>query len=392
MSDTTLEWPDRTLESLATYLNGYAFKPRHWGDEGLPIVRIRELLDEDVEPDRYAGNEAAAFKIDDGDLIFSWSATLAALIWTRGPALLNQHLFKVSPAADVDRDFLNHLLNFHLEALAARSHGTTMKHITRGDLASHSVRLPQRNEQVRIAKVLNTLDEQIRAAESITEKLVTIEGAVLNDLLRGIPEGSDRRLGDLLLTPPKNGYSPVAASEQTGAYMLGLGCLTRRGFVPRQLKHAPRRDTRLQPFLLRDGDVLMSRSNTRELVGQVGIFRDVGAPCYYPDLMMRLVPSESIGAEYLAIVLNSASVRRQIMNVASGTSGSMVKVSRSIVEALTLPVPAPVDQDRIVAAVVGLRSALDLELEQLQKTRLLKVGLMRDLLTGLVRVPSGASS
>jgi hypothetical protein len=39
-----------------------------------------------------------------------------------------------------------------------------------------------------------------------------------------------------------------------------------------------------------------------------------------------------------------------------------------------------------------LRSALNLELEQLQKTRLLKAGLMRDLLTGLVRVPSGASS
>ena len=87
------ELEPRSLASLGTYLNGFAFKPQHWGENGLPIVRIRELLDPTVEPDRYEGPTAEPYLIEDGDLIFSWSATLAVVFWNRGPAYLNQHLF-----------------------------------------------------------------------------------------------------------------------------------------------------------------------------------------------------------------------------------------------------------------------------------------------------------
>jgi type I restriction enzyme, S subunit len=391
-SNSTADWEVRSLTSLGAYLNGFAFKSNHWGDEGLPIVRIRELLDQSVEPDRYNGPLAQAFRIDDGDLIFSWSATLATLFWDRGPAYLNQHLFKVTAARDVDIRFLHQLIDFHLDPLSARSHGTTMKHVTRGDLAEYMVELPTIAEQRQIAEVLAAVDDQVRAAELARAKLATIEGAVLSDLLDGVPERSYSRLKNFLLVPPRNGYSPVAASEPTGEYMLGLGCLTARGFVPRQLKHAPLGDLRLRPFLLRDGDVLISRSNTRDLVGHAGVFRDVGAPCYYPDLMMRLVPSESLGNTYLATVINSPRVRRQIMNSASGTSSSMVKITKSTVEELTLPIPPRAEQDRIESVIQGIRCELDHGLALIQKLRLLKTGLMADLLTGRVRVPTEVAS
>ena len=71
----------------------------------------------------------------------------------------------------------------------------------------------------------------------------------------------------------------------------------------------------------------MSRSNTREAVGFVGRYRDVGSPCTYPDLMMRLVPNEKVLPEYLELALRGHHSRRQIQSAASGTSGSMVKQS-----------------------------------------------------------------
>lgn len=256
-------------------------------------------------------------------------------------------------------------------------------------LLAARVNVPPMGEQWCIAEALELIDDQIRAGEALAAKLVAIEGATIAALLSGISKRSYGRLGDLLIVPPRNGYSPIAASEPTGEYMLGLGCLTNRGFVPRQLKNAPLSDVRLRPFLLRDGDILVSRANTRDLVGHAGVFRDVGAPCYYPDLMMRLVPSGSVNATFLVTVLNAPHVRRQIMNAASGTSGSMVKITKSVVEALTLPIPSRSEQDQIESVTRGFRRLLDRELAQLQKFRLLKAGLTDDLLSGRVRARGG---
>ncbi|MFQ3558889.1 restriction endonuclease subunit S [Streptomyces gramineus] len=158
------------------------------------------------------------------------------------------------------------------------------------------------------------------------------------------------RLGSVLETPPKNGYSPKDVPEWTGLKALGLGCLTPRGFAPSQLKNVPD-SVMARRFTLADGDLLMSRANTRELVGLAGRFTQIGAACIYPDLMMRLRPrAEQCLPGYLEIVLRSATVRRAVQAGARGTSESMVKISASLVEDLRIPLPPLSEQRDIVAA------------------------------------------
>ncbi|MER7405117.1 restriction endonuclease subunit S [Streptomyces sp. NPDC000070] len=154
----------------------------------------------------------------------------------------------------------------------------------------------------------------------------------------------------MLETPPKNGYSPKDVPEWTGLKALGLGCLTPRGFAPSQLKNVP--DSAMaRRFTLADGDLLMSRANTRELVGLAGRFTQIGVACIYPDLMMRLRPkAEQCLPGYLEIVLRSATVRRAVQAGARGTSESMVKISASLVEDLRIPLPPLSEQRDIVAA------------------------------------------
>lgn len=156
-------------------------------------------------------------------------------------------------------------------------------------------------------------------------------------------------LASVLTQPPKNGYSPHETPEWTGLQALGLGCLGSHGFSPSQLKNVA--DTPLaRRSQLENGDLLMSRANTRELVGLVGRYSDTGAACIYPDLMMRLRPDRRrCLPEYLELALRSESVRRVVRGGARGTSDSMVKINASLVEALRIPLPDIDGQRRIVA-------------------------------------------
>jgi type I restriction enzyme S subunit len=114
---------------LADFVNGYPFRPDELTGAGLPVVRIRQLLDDSADADR-AVPPARAVRIDNGELVFSWSAVLAVRLWSGGPALLNQHLFKVIPRPGVERRWLRYVLHEAVRRLRPLMHGSAMTHIT----------------------------------------------------------------------------------------------------------------------------------------------------------------------------------------------------------------------------------------------------------------------
>ncbi len=128
----------------------------------------------------------------------------------------------------------------------------------------------------------------------------------------------------------------------------------------------------------------MSRANTRELVGLAGRYLDIGHPCLYPDLMMRLRPRRRCRARFLEIVLRSPGVRQQLTAGAQGTSDSMVKISGSLVMNLRIPLPALEEQDRILGVLDDSRQRIAVERDRLGKLKLVRQGLMDDLLSGAV--------
>lgn len=179
------DWQTTTLGELADYQNGFAFKPEHLAGSALPVIRIRQLLDEAEVPDRTDIAVSERHRIDDGDIVFSWSATLAVRIWNRGPAVLNQHLFKVLAKPQVEPAWLALALDDAIRDLAGKAHGTTMKHITKGALSAHAISLPPRKEQLRIADLVGSFDKQIASLESQTGSAQSFRAGVLSELLSG---------------------------------------------------------------------------------------------------------------------------------------------------------------------------------------------------------------
>ncbi|QTI89381.1 hypothetical protein [Streptomyces sp. AgN23] len=238
-------------------------------------------------------------------------------------------------------------------------------------------------EQRRVAETLDAISESEKAIQASVKKLRATARALTDLLLSRLPW--DSTLNDTLSGPPRNGHSPSATPEWTGIQMLGLGCLTTDGFQPTQLKNAPLSVDSRHPAMLSNGDLLMSRANTRHLVGLVGIYRDVGTPCIYPDLMMRLRVSAASSPEFLAIVLRSSPARRQIMNLSQGTSESMVKISSASARNIRIPLPSPAEQKQVVMAASQITQRIQDEQKKLTKLESLKRGIADDLLTGNVR-------
>ncbi|MBT1073961.1 restriction endonuclease subunit S [Geobacter grbiciae] len=195
------------------------------------------------------------------------------------------------------------------------------------------------------------------------------------------------RLGCHLREPIKNGYSPICPSHPTGVWILSLSAVSSDGFNITGVKPAPANDPKIISNLLSAGDLVISRSNTPDRVGLAGIYPGYPKPCSYPDLLMRVRLRESLNQEFLLLWLLSTFGRRFFSDNARGSSGSMVKVDRKIVESFPVPVPRPSEQ-RAIAAVLSDVDALIASLDRLiAKKRDMKQAAMQELLTGKRRLP-----
>lgn len=203
-----------------------------------------------------------------------------------------------------------------------------------------------------------------------------------------VPEGwSTERLKALLTGGVKNGYSPVASEHETGYWVLGLGALGNDGLNPREIK--PVEPTaRVKAALLSPGDFLVSRSNTPDKVGRSVMYKGEVPQCSYPDLMMRFrINSESASPEFIEQKLKSSSIRRYFKNSAAGSSGSMVKINKGVLENTPIHLPPLPEQKKIAQILSSWDQAITATERLLENSEQRKKGLMQQLLTGKKRLP-----
>jgi type I restriction enzyme S subunit len=187
----------------------------------------------------------------------------------------------------------------------------------------------------------------------------------------------------MLLEPPRNGCSAVAAPAPTGHWVLALSALTKWGFRRGEVKAVPKTEE-MVAAALKCGDLLISRSNTRELVGLPGIFDEHRSDVSWPDTMMRLRPDScQLRPAFLERVLRSPTGRKQIESFAAGTSASMKKINSGHVEKLLIPIPAVDIQDHINAQLDSFQA-----LQQKARLRMANLAdIKQNLLCGILNHP-----
>ncbi len=171
---------------------------------------------------------------------------------------------------------------------------------------------------------------------------------------------STKKLKDFLRAPVKNGFSPICVSQPTSKKVLGLGALTGSGLKLDETKWVSESNTEVDKFLIKRGDFLVSRSNTLDKVGRAAFYEGRLKNISYPDLMMKFrVDEKKIDPRFLELILQSCHARKHFMRHASGTSGSMVKITKSVVESLEVPLFSLGMQRSIVNLVFTWKEAIE---------------------------------
>ena len=174
------------LGDIATYINGYAFKPQDWSDEGIPIIRIQDLTGNSYQANRYNGEYASKYEVNDGDVLISWSASLGVYVWHGEKAVLNQHIFKVVFDKErISKDFFVHQVGLILENAASDAHGATMKHLTKPVFDALPFYLPPYEKQCEIAEVLDKVTSLISLRKQQLAKLDKLVKARFVELFHG---------------------------------------------------------------------------------------------------------------------------------------------------------------------------------------------------------------
>ncbi|WP_205342824.1 restriction endonuclease subunit S [Denitrificimonas caeni] len=183
-------WSVASLVDIASFKNGIACQRYFPKDDEIgvyKVIKIREFssgLDENS--DIVVADIPEDLVIQDGDILFSWSATLDVKIWAGGIGALNQHIFKVD-SSDYPKSFFYFKVLGYLEyfKMVAELRKTTMGHITREHLEQSRIPLPPKKLIEKLDLMLSPTLEKIVIRNKESQQLAKLRDWLIPMLMNG---------------------------------------------------------------------------------------------------------------------------------------------------------------------------------------------------------------
>lgn len=182
-------WEVKTLLDIANFVNGLAcqkFRPKE-NEDSYRVIKIREMGTGFTENSEFVStNIPDKVIIHNGDILFSWSATLDVKIWTGGTGALNQHIFKITsndfPKSYYYFELINYLQHFKMQAELRK---TTMGHITQDHLKQSRITIPSFDLINKLDKIIKPiLDKKVKLEEE-NQELASLRDWLLPMLMNG---------------------------------------------------------------------------------------------------------------------------------------------------------------------------------------------------------------
>ena len=398
----------KNILTIGEHINittGYPFDSSHFNSngEGLPVIRIRDLLESKIET-YYDGNFSKEYLIGLDDILIGMDGDFHIVKWKNNvKGLLNQRIMKVSQKeeANININYFYFFLSPFLKDIWERTGATTVKHLSTFDISRATAEFPPLKEQCKIANILSVTESVIEKTQTIIAKYKAIKQGMLNDLFT---RGIDIKTGKLR---PKQENAPELYKE------------SELGWIPKEWDELVLDEC---CEILDHLRIPVNGLDRQNLKGDIPYYGANGLQGYINDFIFNedlILIAEDGGnfeeydirpiayrisgkswvnnhahilkakAEYSQDYIFYSLVHKNIVRFIAG--GTRSKLNKS--ELIKIPIYCPqnpIEQQKIAERLNGIDQKIQSDLAYLNKLQQIKSGLMADLLSGekLVTVQS----
>jgi type I restriction enzyme S subunit len=357
-------WRTQRLGELCEIVKGRKPHLKAQASEGdLPYL-VAKVIRGSQEPEFAARSDRNSIPVSEDETIIICDGSNSGEVFTGYKGILSSTMGKLVIKGEINDCYLRAFLESTFEVFNGTKTGAAIPHLDKEALYALTFSYPSLSEQRRIVTILDDAFTDIATAKANAEKNLQNARSIFQTHLDSFFESNSNKkqeklLMDALADQPRNGWSPPAANHSdTGTPVLTLSAVTGFKFRPEKIKHTSAPTNTDLHYWVVNGDLLLTRSNTPELVGHVAVVSDITQPTIYPDLIMRMNadPHKAIN-RFLYYQLRSTKLRRIIMSRAHGANPTMKKVGKNDVQTLPIWLPPLDEQQKITGELEELEAS-----------------------------------
>lgn len=264
-----------------------------------------------------------------------------------------------------------------LDQIAFQSIGTVRNNLKFDALCRITINLPSLDRQRacidqldRIASIIELLNRYLSELDALVKsRFIEMFGGALS-----IENKWDSSILENCVESLESGKSPSCKNTSrkgSDPGVLKLSALSSGRFLSGENKAMLDGETIIQAKEVKQGDILLARKNTPQLVGSCVLVRENVKNLMFPDIVFRMHPNDSVNGEYLAALLSGPSYSNKVRGLAHGSNKSMSNIPKSELARLSIPLPPLSLQQQFAAFVASVDKSRFIAQQQIEKLQML---------------------
>lgn len=378
-----LKWEKNVLGDITSFINGRAYSQEELLKKGkYPVLRVGNFNTNShwYYSDLELGDKYYA---EDGDLLYTWSTIFSPYIWKGEKVIYHYHIWKVELSKKLDKLFTFHYLKADENTLTSNTNGSTMMHVTKGEMESKTIHIPSLDEQNKIGIFFENLNSKITLLEKKLTQTQNLKKAMLEKMfpkagstqpeirLKGFSgdweEFQLENLGEF-----KNGMNMDKDSMGFGNPFVNIQHVFESTEVTKHnLELVNATNKQKKDYNLLEGDVLFVRSSVKlEGVGDTAVLVDDIEGATYSGFLIRFRSNINLSLDYKKVMFSIPLVRKQIL--ANATTSANTNINQESLKKILILLPKYEEQTQIGLFFKQLDETLLLQQQQLQTLKNLK--------------------
>ena len=323
-------------------------KIEYWKGGNIPWVKISDFKEKyikisDEKITRLGLENSNAKILEKGTILYTIFASIGKVAILDIEATTNQAIVGINLKKDVsiDKDFLYYFLCSIENNIKNQARGVAQNNINISILKNVNIpifSLPFQKKIVKNIKNVENILENFRKKKVLIHFLnKSLFTTMFGNIKTNDKNWKIKKIGEIVET--QYGTSKKASAESSnGIPILRMNNIKYSGEMDyKDLKYIELSDSEKEKFLLKKGELLFNRTNSKELVGKTGLF-NLDIPMAFAGYLIRIKPSNLIHSKFLLFFMNSEFMKKLLYNKAKNIVG-MANINAKELEDFSIILP-----------------------------------------------------